>query len=329
MMLELWLREYLPRAMRRRDSDRVGGLTPLRYAVVTPARNEERNLRRLGAALAAQTLPPREWIVVDDGSTDATPAILAELAAEHAWVRPLDRAGRRPQRQARRRPPRRRATSTASCYGARSLSRARRRDRQGRRRRRLRRPTSSSTLIGRFAADETLGIASGTCYEQEDGDWVRRTKAETTRLGRHARLPRATASPDVMALEPCMGWDGLDEIRVQLRGMRTQTFVDLPFRHHRPEGGRELTSLHQGEALGRASWYMGYRPSYLALRALYRARREPAALAMLWGYAARRGAARAALPGRAAGARAARAPAARQHPPPRLSCLLTEARTPY
>ncbi len=83
-----------------------------------------------------------------------------------------------------------------------------------------------------------------------------------------------------------MGWDGLDELRVQLRGLRTQTFVDLPFRHHRREGGRELTSLHQGEALGRASWYMGYRPSYLALRALYRARREPAALAMLWGYAA-------------------------------------------
>ena len=31
---------------------------------------------------------------------------------------------------------------------------------------------------------------------------------------------------------------------------------------------------------------MGYRPTYLALRALYRARREPAALGMLWGYTA-------------------------------------------
>ena len=31
---------------------------------------------------------------------------------------------------------------------------------------------------------------------------------------------------------------------------------------------------------------MGYRPTYLAMRAFYRARREPAALAMLWGYAA-------------------------------------------
>ena len=31
---------------------------------------------------------------------------------------------------------------------------------------------------------------------------------------------------------------------------------------------------------------MGYRPSYLAMRALYRTRRSPAALFMLWGYAA-------------------------------------------
>ena len=48
--------------------------------------------------------------------------------------------------------------------------------------------------------------------------------------------------------------------------------------------GRELSALHQGQALGATAWYMGYRPSYLALRALYRARREPAAIAMLWGY---------------------------------------------
>ena len=119
-----------------------------------------------------------------------------------------------------------------------------------------------------------------------------------------------------------MGWDGLDEIRVQLRGMRTQTFVDLPFRHHRPEGGRELTSLHHGEALGRASWYMGYRPTYLALRALYRARREPAALAMLWGYAAA-AARRAPRCPDERRARAARAPAPWRRPPPRRPCLLT------
>lgn len=255
----------------------------MRYAVVTPARNEERNLRRLGAALAAQTLPPDEWVVVDDGSTDSTTEVLAELAASHAWVRPLDRpAAERDDRLADGR--RKARDLDAFLFGARSLSE----------------PAEVvvkvdadvdfdgdffEELIGRFAADDRLGIASGTCYEQEAGTWVRRTKAEGSVWGA-TRAYRADCLADVIAMEPCMGWDGLDEIRAQLRGMRTQTFLDLGFRHHRPEGGRELSSLHQGDALGRASWYMGYRPSYLALRTFYRARHEPAALAMLWGYAA-------------------------------------------
>jgi poly-beta-1,6-N-acetyl-D-glucosamine synthase len=254
----------------------------LRYAVVTPARNEERNLRRLGEALAAQSLPPCEWLVVDDGSTDATPEILAELVASHDWIRPLARpAADRSDRLADGR--RKARDLDGFLYGARSLSMPAEVvvkvdadvdfD-----------PDFFETLIGRFAADEALGIASGTCYEREDGDWVRRTKTAGSVWGA-TRAYRAQCLDDVMAMEPCMGWDGLDEIRAQLRGMRTQTFVDLGFRHHRPEGGRELSSLHQGEALGRASWYMGYRPSYLALRTLYKARREPAALAMLWGYA--------------------------------------------
>ena len=58
----------------------------LTYAVITPARDEEDNLRRLGDALAAQTVQPEAWVIVDDGSTDGTAAIAAGLAAEHPWV---------------------------------------------------------------------------------------------------------------------------------------------------------------------------------------------------------------------------------------------------
>jgi poly-beta-1,6-N-acetyl-D-glucosamine synthase len=144
-------------------------------------------------------------------------------------------------------------------------------------------PDYFAELVARFEADETLAIASGTCYEQDGEEWVRRTKAASTVWGA-TRAYRSDCLDDVATLEPCMGWDGLDEVSVQLRGLRTKTFVDLPFRHHRPEGGRELSTLHQGEALGRAAWYMGYRPTYLTLRALYRARQEPAAIGMLWGY---------------------------------------------
>ena len=133
---------------------------PLSYAVITPARDEAANLPRLAAALAGQTYSPRAWIVVDDGSTDATPDILAGLAAEHAWVRHLDR-------------------SSAEGLG---LANGRRegRDLDGFRAGLAALPPGTDVFVkvdadvdfepdffeeltSRFAADPLLGIASGSC----------------------------------------------------------------------------------------------------------------------------------------------------------------------
>jgi len=58
----------------------------LEYALVTPARDEESNLRRLAASLLGQTITPGAWIVVDDGSTDGTAALVEGLAEEHDWI---------------------------------------------------------------------------------------------------------------------------------------------------------------------------------------------------------------------------------------------------
>jgi hypothetical protein len=70
-----------------------------------------------------------------------------------------------------------------------------------------------------------------------------------------------------------------------MRGFRSETVLDLAFYHHRSTGERERSALRHNAAQGGAAWYMGYRPSYLVLRTLYRLKSEPAAVGMVWGYA--------------------------------------------
>ncbi len=56
-------------------------------SIVVPARNEEAGVGAAVESFCRQDYPDVEVIVVDDGSSDRTPAILAELAARHPNLR--------------------------------------------------------------------------------------------------------------------------------------------------------------------------------------------------------------------------------------------------
>jgi biofilm PGA synthesis N-glycosyltransferase PgaC len=259
-----------------------GKQAPLTYALVTPARNEEDNLRRLARCIREQTVRPARWIVVDNGSTDGTADFARELADSLPYVSLTSTAGEAaPMRGA--------AVVRAFAVGLGAV--------QGTPDIVVKLDADVSfeadhfeRLLERFAADPTLGIAGSLCYEQEKGRWVPRYTTRSHVRGA-VRAYRQACLKDVLPLEERMGWDGIDEIRAAVRGWRTATFHDIPFHHHRALGGREPATakwVRQGEM----AHYMGYRPVYLTLRSLYRALREPSALAMVWGYAraaARRG----------------------------------------
>src|SRR5213593_5254896 len=59
----------------------------MRYAIVTPLRDEAANLERLAACMEAQTKLPDPWILVENGSVDETPRLARSLAARHPWIR--------------------------------------------------------------------------------------------------------------------------------------------------------------------------------------------------------------------------------------------------
>src|SRR5262245_52630980 len=58
----------------------------LSYALISPARDEAENLRRLGACLLEQTVTPSAWVIVDNGSSDGTPVVAEELAQRVPWI---------------------------------------------------------------------------------------------------------------------------------------------------------------------------------------------------------------------------------------------------
>ncbi len=56
-------------------------------SVCTPVYNDERYLLRALESVAAQSRPPDEYIIVDDGSSDRCPEIIAEFASKYDFVR--------------------------------------------------------------------------------------------------------------------------------------------------------------------------------------------------------------------------------------------------
>jgi glycosyltransferase involved in cell wall biosynthesis len=247
-----------------------------RYAVVTPARDEADNLPRLAASLAAQTVPPQAWAIVDNGSTDGTVETAHRLAAEHPWIRVLSLPG---SSVADRGAPVVRALEAGIAeLGAdppevlvnvdADISVE---------------PDYFERLLARFDADPALGIASGSAWELRGGVWEQRFVTGSTVWGA-SRAYRWECLQQLLPLEQRVAWDGVDEFKANARGWRTFAFEDLPFRHHRREGERDGTAWAARVNQGAAAWYLGYRPWYLVLRAVWNARREPAAFGLVWGY---------------------------------------------
>jgi poly-beta-1,6-N-acetyl-D-glucosamine synthase len=251
------------------------------YAAITPARDEADNLRRLGDCMVRQTIPPAAWIIVDDGSRDATPEVVAKLSRDHDWIRAIRRSG--------------------TDHGAVAQGRAGGRDilafNAG-----LEalefvpdflckldadvtfEPGYFERMLDRFRADPLLGIASGLCYEEENGEWVPKYMTEGHVRGA-ARVWRRECFDQVRPLQPRLGWDGIDELDANVHGWRTVSFSDMPILHHRKHGARDGAArawIQEGEI----AHFLAYRPTYLVVRALHHARREPVAVAMIWGYVA-------------------------------------------
>lgn len=252
-----------------------------RLVVVSPVRNEGAHLGRVGAAVVAQRRRPDRWLIVDDGSTDDTPAVAAALAAGEDWIEvlsaPSGDAG--PDRLA--------AATEAAAFrwaldrlegdpwtflakldGDIALS-----------------PEHYERLLAEMEADERLGIAG--CYlEDEVGERRIVHKMPDHHVNGALKLYRRACWEQIGGMPPQLGWDTLDETLARMLGWRTRSFRDLRAVHLRPSGsaGGQL----RGRARhGTCAWIAGYPAELAVLRAGRLVFARPPVLsgaAFLWGY---------------------------------------------
>jgi biofilm PGA synthesis N-glycosyltransferase PgaC len=245
------------------------------YAAVTPARDEEENLRRLADSLLAQTIRPARWVIVENGSSDGTAQVAAELAAAHSWIRPL-------QTEASAGYDRTSPYMRAWHAGVDSLEGI------GDVVVKLDADVSFASdffagILASFDEDERLGIASGSCHEWDGGDW-RELILPGDAVWGPTRSYRRACLDVVLPLDDSVGYAAIDVTKAHLAGYRVRNLRHLPFRHHRPEGTGEGSKWRAWLGEGVAAHYVGYRPVFVLGRCLYRLRTDPAAAALVVGY---------------------------------------------
>ncbi len=253
---------------------------PPRIAIVSPVRDEEATLARTIACVRRQTLAPVRWVVVDDGSRDATPRILEAAAREIPWMRVV----RRPDRGHRK--------VGGGVIEAFEAGRARidvpydfiaklDADLEFS-------PRYLERLITHFQRDPKLAAASGKVFRREDGNLVEEFMIDEMVAGQF-KLYRRDAFQAIGGFVPAVMWDGIDFHRARMAGFRTASFPDPELRiiHLRMMGSSDVNVFRGRLRHGRGQWYLGTAFPYMLASGLFRFREKPYAiggLLMIAGY---------------------------------------------
>lgn len=249
------------------------------YVIITPVRDEARFIGDTVASVLAQTHRPLRWVIVDDGSTDATPAILSDTTREVEWVTVISTGSRERQLGS--------AEVLAFQRGFAELGPDAGYDYIVKLDGDLRLPPDYfQRLLARMVANPRLGIASGIYCECQEGQWEPVTMPPYHAAGA-SKVIRRQCFTQIGGFVPRKGWDTVDEIRAGLLGWQTTHFDDIRFQHLKPEG-MAMGSLSTHRFHGEIYYQTGGGFLFLLAKVAHRMLRgKPplvGGLAMLWGY---------------------------------------------
>lgn len=252
------------------------------YALVSPLRNEAAHLPRLIDSVLGQTVRPRTWVIVDDGSTDRTADIATECARQHDFIRlvSLPAAGGRDFASKVRafrvgveHVDLRALGFVGNLDGDVSLP-----------------PDYYQRLVVEFQADSALGIVGGGVLEALDGVFRPRTENRESDVAGAAMLFRVACYVQVGGYRPlaCGGEDTAVQYAARRHGWAVKTVSDLAVFHHRPPNPGLRSAWRAATRNGTQDAVLGYSLLYFAGKVARRTQRlRHAAIVPAWfiGYA--------------------------------------------
>jgi biofilm PGA synthesis N-glycosyltransferase PgaC len=235
------------------------------YAIVSPVKDEAAHLLLTARSVLAQTHPPVEWVIVDDGSTDGTRELAESLAEREPWISVIETGSG---------DARARGAPVVRAFNAGRATLSEPHDFVVKLDGDLFLPSHYFEWVAAtFGREERAGVVGGRVLVHDDGEWV------PERIGRHTvhgaiKAYRVACLDSIGGLCTSMGWDGIDEYAAKARGWNVIPLGELTVLHYRKRGSKQRWWRARVEE-GRGAHYMGYLPAFVLVRAAYRMLVEP------------------------------------------------------
>jgi poly-beta-1,6-N-acetyl-D-glucosamine synthase len=237
------------------------------YVLLTAAYNEAAFIEGTIDSVQSQTLPPAQWVIVSDGSTDNTDEIIQRRALLWPVIKPIrrERSGQLGFAS--------KVSALSLAYGSVDV------------------PdypfighadadvvfynTYFESLITKCLKNPKLGLCGGAIYESLDGEFKPRRYNSTASVAGAAQFFRSECYAKIGGLAPLRagGEDTYAEVKTRMLGWDVQSFADLRVLHNK--SGQPRGMIAESIRKGVAAYFIGNHPLFEFLKSIYRLAEPP------------------------------------------------------
>jgi biofilm PGA synthesis N-glycosyltransferase PgaC len=252
----------------------------LSYALISPAHNEAKFIEKTIQSVISQRVLPKKWLIVENGSTDPTPEIVARYAKSHPWIELIQVE----------KPKKRNFSAKANAFNIGvSMLKDLECDVIGN----LDADISFNEgffefLMQKMAEDPSIGVA-GTVFEEEGYNSARDSFEGQNHVAGQCQMFRRECLTQIGGYvgHTHGGVDWMAVTTARMLGWKTRSYKEQSFFHHRHMGTAERGRVASAFSYGEKDYYLGGHPLWQIFRCSYRTLKAPYVVggaALLAGY---------------------------------------------